>query len=157
MYTHPSIDIDEFSAYFQTILPKLTSKQIFKLGAFSINLLNYESHSPTNVFINNFLSKNFQLCIHHPTRIFENSSTMIDNIFTNIIANILFDNILRQISDHLSQLIILKNTNISHFSSTSFVYDYSSFVETNFINDFFSIDFSYLNKSPNLSFAMIHF
>ena len=114
----------------------MASKQAFIMGDFNIKVLNYDSHPPTNDFINNFFFNNFQPCIHHPTRVSDNSSTVIDNIFTNLTANILCGNILAQISDHFPQILILKNTNISHFSSTSYTYDYSSFDETNFINDF---------------------
>ena len=153
VYRHPNTDIDEFSVYFQTTLPKLTNKQVFIMGDFNINLLNYESHPPTNEFINNFFCKNFQPCIHHPTRISDNSLTVIDTIFTNVTATILSGNILTQISDHLPQFLILKNKSISHFSSKSSIYDYSSFDETSFINDFRNIDFSYLNNSLNIELS----
>ena len=103
--------------------------------------------------INNLFCNNFQPCIHHPTRISDNSSTVIDNIFTNVTAIILSGNILTQISDHLPQFLILKNKSISHFSSKSSIYDYSSFDETNFINDFRNIDFSYLNNSLNIELS----
>ena len=114
----------------------MASKQAFIMGDFTINVLNYDSHPPTNDFIDNFFFNNFKPCIHHPTRVSDNSSTVIDNIFPNLTAKILCGNILAPISDHFPQILILKNTNISHFTSTSYTYDYSSFDETNFINDF---------------------
>ena len=46
VYIHPSTDVTEFSECFQTLLPKLTSKQVFIMGDFSISFhsFSYESH-----------------------------------------------------------------------------------------------------------------
>ena len=44
----------------------------------NINLLNYESHSDTNEFINSMVSHHLLPHILQPTR-----ATIIDNIFTN--------------------------------------------------------------------------
>ena len=83
------------------------------MGDLNINLPHYYEHASTNNFINNLFSYNFLLCINHPTRISEHSSTIIDNIFIILInANIINGNILTQISDHLPQFLILKNANI---------------------------------------------
>ena len=90
--------------HFKSILPKLISKKIFIMGDFNINLLNFDSHSPTTEFVNNLLSCNFLPCINHPTTISHSSSTIIDNIFTNSAdSDITCGNILSQISDHLDQ------------------------------------------------------
>ena len=55
-----------------------------------------------------------------------------------------------QTHSHLSQPM---NTNIPHLSSKSFVYDNSSLEKTYFINDFCSIDFSYLNNGSNIELS----
>ena len=82
----------------KSLLPKLINKQIFIMGDFNINLLNFDSHKPTTEFVTNSLSCTFLPCINHPTRISHSSSTMIDNIFTNSIdSDITCGNILSQI------------------------------------------------------------
>ena len=56
-------------------------KLTFMMGDFNINLLNYESHSDTNQFINNMISHYLLPYILHPTRVTIHSATVIDNIF----------------------------------------------------------------------------
>jgi len=108
-YRDPNSDVDVFTSHLRSILPRLTDGQVFLMGDFNIDLLHYDEHAPTNDFINNLFSYNFQPCINHPTRISEHSSTIIDNIFINLInANVISGNILTQISDHLPQFVILK-------------------------------------------------
>ena len=52
-----------------------------------------------------------------------------------------------QITDHFPQFMILKNTHVSHNNSESFKYDYSSFKEDKFLDDFNQIDFTYLENN----------
>ena len=89
----------------------------------------------------------FLPCIHHPTRVSEQRASVIDNIYTNATnANITSGNIVMQISDHFPQFLILKNTPVSHNKLESFKYDYSSFKEDKFLDDFNQIDFTYLEN-----------
>jgi len=81
---------------------------------FDINLLNYYSHTPTSHFAKTFFSNNFLPCITNPTRVSNNSPTVIDNIFTNKISKITCGNILTHISDHFPQFLIVENANISY-------------------------------------------
>ena len=55
------------------------------MGDFNINLLNFESHSPTEEFFNTMTSYFFQPHIIQPTRITDHSATLIDNIYLNTI------------------------------------------------------------------------
>ena len=84
IYRHPRSKINTLILHLKMIFPKLINKQVFIMGDFNINLLNYDSHTPTYDFIDTFLSNNFLSCIAHPTRISNHSSTIIDNIFTNL-------------------------------------------------------------------------
>ena len=69
-------------------------KQIFLLGEFNINLLNYNHHQPTNDFLDSLASNSFFAYILHPNRIPSYSKTLIDNIFSNFISpEIISDNI----------------------------------------------------------------
>ena len=76
-YRHPDTDMGKRTDHFKSILPKLINKKIFIMGDFNINLLNFDSHSPTTEFVNNLLSCNCLPCINHPTRISHSSSTVL--------------------------------------------------------------------------------
>ena len=79
------------------------------MGDFNLNLLNYESHSYTNDFINFMV---FHYLIPHilqPTRVTDHSVTVIDNIFSNATDfEATSGNILNQIADHYAQILVLK-------------------------------------------------
>ena len=151
-YRHPNSDIDVFTSHLKWILPKLTNKQVFIMGDCNINLLHYDEHAPTNDFINNLFSYNFLPCINHPTRISEHSSTIIDNIFINLInANVISGNILTQISDHLPQCLVLKNANIPQHKLAVFKSDFSRYNEGNFFSDFSEIEFNHLNDNSDVN------
>ena len=121
------------------------------MGDFNIHLLNYDTHFPTKGFINSFLSNHFLPCINHPTRISDSSSTIIDNIFTNIVdAQIICGNLTTHILDHFPQFLILSNATISHLQKHPLKYDYSSFNERNFREDSNKIRFGYINDSADI-------
>jgi len=54
------------------------------MGEFDVDLMNYETHSPTKDFINSFLGNNFLPCSKHPKILSDCFSTIFGNIFTNI-------------------------------------------------------------------------
>ena len=89
IYTHSILHIDDFNSnHISPLLHKLskeTSKQIFLLGDFNIDLLKYESSQIVNSFLDtlssNFVSPFFFLSIL-PTKI-SSSSTHI-HIFVHI-------------------------------------------------------------------------
>ena len=85
-------------------------KQVFLLGDFNINFLNYNDHQPTNDFLDSLASNSFISYILHPTRITSHSKTLIDNIFSNFISSeIISGNITATISDHLPQFSFVPN------------------------------------------------
>ena len=105
-YRHPNSDPETFKEYLQNILanPTITNKNVFILGDFNLNLLNYDSHTPTKKFVSLFLSQHFLPFVVHPTRVSDHYSTIIDNIFSNICnLETKKGNILTHIADHFSQ------------------------------------------------------
>ena len=85
-------------------------KQVFLLGDFNKNLLNYNDHQPANDFLDSLASNSFILCNLHPTRITSYSKTLIDNIFPNFISSeILSGKIIATISYHLLQFLFVIN------------------------------------------------
>ena len=117
------------------------------------------THIPLHFdFMNTFLSNNFLPCIFHPTRISNNSTTIIDNVFTNSAdTKISSGNILTHISDHFPQFLIMENTNISCKKLELLKRDYSSFNKNNFLNDFTTLDFNYLNNENDINHTYNNF
>ena len=57
------------------------------MGDFNINLLNIDTHLPSSEFIESFYSFGIFPLINKPTRVTDNSTTLIDNIFSNEVLN----------------------------------------------------------------------
>ena len=107
IYKHPTMDVLDFkNNYLGQIFESVSKerKQVFLLGDFNINLLNYNCHQPTNDFLDSLASNSFIPYILHPTRITSHSKTLIDNVFSNLISpDIICGNITATISDNLPQ------------------------------------------------------
>ena len=58
----------------------------YLMGDYNINILNYDSHSATAEFVDMLYSHVFLPLISPPTRITQNSATIIDNIYSNNIG-----------------------------------------------------------------------
>src|ERR1043165_1610769 len=125
IYRPPNSDFALFNAHVLLLLDILSKNRkilTFIMGDFNLDLLNSNTHAATNDFLNNLMSHYFLPNIHHPTRITNSSSTLLDNIFSNNIkykmeAAILYSDI----SDHLPVLVNgdlkLCKSNISNYYS----------------------------------------
>ena len=112
-YGHPNTDTSKFVNYFENTYAKLDTnkedKLIFISGDVNINLLNYESHSNTNIFLNSMVSKCLLPYILHPTRVTDHSATVTDNIFSNNFEyETVSENTITQIAHHFPQFMHLK-------------------------------------------------
>ena len=99
----------QFNDSMATILNniKAEGKFCYIMGDFNLNLLNANSHNPTNDFIDLMYSYNFIPLINKPTRVGLNSATLIDNVFTNNLSNNILQGILySDISDHFPIFMI---------------------------------------------------
>lgn len=75
-----------------------------------------------------------------------NSSTLIDNIFTNISdQETVSGNILTQITNHFPQFLIIKHAGIVYKNLTYYHHDYSRLNEDNLLNDCVNLDLTYLD------------
>ena len=115
------------------------------MGDFNINLLSYDGHTDTNDFINSMVSHYLLPCILLPTRVTGHSSTVIDNIFSNVAdLDTISGNIINQIVDHFVQFLILKKIHIEYKNTTFYQYDHSSFQIENFVDDFSNLNWDKL-------------
>ena len=89
VYRPPNQNIDEFIRHVEPILEEIQSKNklAYILGDYNINILKYKKHSSTGNFLDLMYSNNFIPTITRPTRSI--SSTLIDNIYTNNIDDLM--------------------------------------------------------------------
>ena len=157
-YRHPDTDTSKFIEYFESALSKIDKNKIIcVLGDFNINLLNYESYSDTNDFVNSMVSHYLLPHVLQPTRVTGHSATVIDNIFTNITDyETISGNILNQVADHFSQFLILKQLSVTHKGTAYYQYDYSNFNRDHFISDFSKINWFEKGQFVDVSFLIFH-
>ena len=105
IYRPPNTDIEIFNEYLGSNLDKVghEKKLSYIMGDYNINLLNYDSHTKTALFLDTLYSKSFIPLINRPTRPVEKCHTIIDNIITNNFAELqcsMQGVLLTDISDH---------------------------------------------------------
>ena len=117
------------------------------MGDFNIDLLQYESHNSSDEFFNTIISHSFLPYILQPTRVTYHSSTVIDNIFSNISDfETLSGDITTIIADHFAQFLLIKKCNVSYKPTSYSVYNYSNFSKENsFMTSL--MDWSFLSDS----------
>uniref|UniRef100_A0A3B5QAJ9 Reverse transcriptase domain-containing protein n=1 Tax=Xiphophorus maculatus TaxID=8083 RepID=A0A3B5QAJ9_XIPMA len=110
VYRAPASDTDIFTNYMETLFAKMHQKVIFICGDFNIDMLNPHMVKSTSNFIDSIHSLGLYPLITKPSRITTQSSTLIDNIFTNYMESKLRSGLLiNDISDHLPVFVILED------------------------------------------------
>ena len=125
---------NNYLSQFFEILSK-ERKQVFLLGDFNINFLNYNDYQPANDVLDSLASILFIPYILQPTRITNHSKTLIDNIFSNFISpDIISGDIIATISEHLPQFSFVPNilSNLSTQKSNYYERHCSKFKQENF-------------------------
>ena len=105
IYRPPNNDIKLFIDVLKDVLEKvqLENKLLYLMADYKINLLNVDSHSLTVDFNDTMYSSGLVPLITRPTRVTENSATLIDNIFTNKVVSYdesVYGILVADISDH---------------------------------------------------------
>ena len=165
LHKHPNMDVLDFKNNYLSQIFEIVSKerkQVFLLGEFNINLLNYNDHQPTKDFLDSLAYNSFIPYILHPTRITSHSKTLTDNIFSNFISpEIISGNMTATISDHLPQFSFVPNilSNPSTQKSDYYERDCSNFKQENFILDYFDKDWADLLQTDqqNVNLSMDSF
>ena len=91
----------DFLEYLEETLSKISSenKEIYICGDFNIDLLKLDSNTKYKQFYDLMCSYGFAPKILQPSRITENTATLIDNIFTNNLENnVISGNIITDLS-----------------------------------------------------------
>ena len=102
IYRPPRSNVDAFLTIRQNLVqnPILTNKDVFLMGDFNIDLIKYISQNASQEFVETLLSASFLPLISKPTRVANQSATLIDNIFCNILPLPESGIVLSDISDH---------------------------------------------------------
>ena len=91
--------LERFSNVFSVV--NRENKIIYLLGDYNINLLNVGKVQYVDNFINLLLSHHMYPLIDHPTRITNETISLIDNVITNNVDNVKSGIFITDISDHL--------------------------------------------------------
>ena len=115
LYIDTHYNFDVFFKYLESCLSTLAKeiKEIYISGYFNFNLLQIDSDHFTQYFFNLFCSYGLLPHILQPTRVTDNTSTVINNIFSNNLQDdIISGNILLTLSEHFSQFISVNREKI---------------------------------------------
>ena len=116
MYRPPNTDPTDFRNAINMISSNsLKEKKEIILGMnHNLDLLKSGTHRQTQLFFNDLLEKNIYSTITRPTHICRKAATLIDNIFVSRNLHKYFESaiILKDISDHLPLLVLLKQTKL---------------------------------------------
>ena len=157
IYRHPhDTYFQEFIEYMEKTISKISTekKEIYICGDFNIDLLKLESNKQYQQFYDLICSYGFAPKIFQPTRVTDNSATLIDNIFTNNLENdMISGNIITDFSDHYSQFLTVSRDKIDFKAMDIYRRDYSSFSSENFREDVSSQNFQNDHQDVNKKFT----
>ena len=146
IYKHPTMKTETFIEDFFTPLLHKTNKEkkrLVLMGDFNINLLDYGNSVPVNRFVDSLQSLYLLPSISLPTRITDQSRTLIDNIFfTPSKYKPHSGNLLVGISDHLPQYLIFVNFCVEAQREIKYYRKWKNFNENRFIADFEQVDWN---------------
>ena len=112
IYRHPHNNHQNVFQYLESCFGKLAKEnnEIYICGDFNYDLIKMETEHTIQNFFNLLCSHGFLPHIIQPTRLTENTTACIDNIFSNNIQDeIISGNILFTLPEHLSQFVSVKS------------------------------------------------
>ena len=144
IYKYATVNNQDFiDSYILPLLEKLSyeSKQIMLMGDFNMILLNYNTNERITQFVDKLYTDSFTPYINLPTRITNQSETLIENIFYDKINPEATGNRTTSISGHLMQYLIDPSSFTRNSKQTTKTQCwYKSFVEEQFRNDLSKIE-----------------
>ena len=111
IYRHPSASVQHFNESLDKCLNKFNNNNMLIIGG-DINIDLLKTNTMTQSYLETMLSNNLIPNILIPTRFSDNSTTLIDHIFTRLPLSIINNmvtagNLITDITDHLSNFIII--------------------------------------------------
>ena len=87
IYRHPNAAPTKFLKYIEFTIFKIDCNEyeIFLMGDFNIDLLQYDTNTTSDDFINSMTAHSFLPYILQPTRVTDHSATVTDNIFPTLL------------------------------------------------------------------------
>ena len=138
IYRHPHDNFNEFFQYLESCLSQVMkeNKELYICGDFKFDLLKINTDHYTQHFFNLLCSYGFLPHIRQPTRVTDNTASVIDNIFSNNIHdNIICGNILLTLYEHFSQFLSVERENVDLKEINIYLRDYSTFSSESFRDD----------------------
>ena len=143
IYRSPSRKIEGFNPLLDKVLWKInrhSKKHVLLAGDFNADLIKYDNVAAYQELIDIMSNHGFVQLVSRPTRITDNSATLIDHVYTNNLENTISCNIVTvDISDHLATLTTIKLGNASERidfrNTTSATTEQSSYRIFNEAND----------------------
>ena len=162
IYRHPHDnfqDFNNFLDYMENTLNKISNenKEIYTCD-FNSDLLKMDRNINYKNFYEQMYRYGLLSQITQPTRVTENTATIVDNIFSNNMDNkILSGNIITDFSDHYSQFVSVVRDKIDYKSIKMFKRDYSKFSNDSFRDDVSIQNFNNYSKDVNEKFNDFYF
>ena len=168
VYRLPSYNAEDLSAFtneYSDLLNRLRtrSKFVYICGDYNIDILKMCSNNNYNTFYENVISSSFAPKITLPTRICDTASTLIDNIYTNVLdKNHISGILIRPISDHQMYFCVMNENYMKPVIAQKYVEVEVFNVEAieNFKNEIANLEIhdkldKTLNRDPNHNYEIV--
>ena len=123
IYRIPNNNLSYFNEKISHFLDQMQRENniVYLLGDYNVNLINSDTHDLTAEFTDIMYSNEFLPLISRPTRITPDSTTLIDNIFTNNhddVNNSLNGLLVTDISDHFPIFHVNRSLSVEEIDSS---------------------------------------
>ena len=139
--------VERFLDYFEESVDRYsaTGKPICLLGDVNINILRTQTCNYAQQFLDCLQSYALLPTIDKATRVYNNSATLIDNIFTiKFSENFASGNIVSDITDHFCQFCIFQSSIVTSQPAKMTSRDYSKHSEQRFLEDLSQLHWEFL-------------
>ena len=135
------------------------NRNIYLMGDFNIDLIKFESCSYSKKLLELTQSLSLFPAVDKPTRVYGNSATLIDNIFSNNLENnLVCGNIVTDTTNHFTQVCIVATQPypLNYWKQRKKLRDYSNFSANRFLSELQEIEWSDLSDNDvNKSFTTL--
>ena len=158
IYRHPKNDAQVFIDALNTTLKKVKSNKVFIVGDFNLNIKSLPDLRFTDrhasEYLDMLISNGYNPLINVPTRVTDNSSTIIDHVITKNHTHSISSGVIKSktdLTDHFPIFCTISNVTLKRSYKSTFRRDFSMFNADDFcnhlnngINSFF-LTISYIN------------